>query len=155
MSQYKVGPQDTCVQCGESKAAVKASQQRGQAHAIHCAIVDYWGECTHDWDRHKFTWTHTDQDRADAENAHWEALYRAEEEKEAAMTPTPKNETLGVTSAEGATNPANEAPTPLERHQAAVAARDRLHEATKEAFPRNAQYRPTGDRTGIVGSDAK
>ena len=68
---------------------------------------------------------------------------------------TPKNETLGVTSAEGATNPAKPAPTPLERHTAAAAARDRLHEATKEAFPRSTQYRPAGDGTGIVGSDAE
>lgn len=68
---------------------------------------------------------------------------------------TPKNETIDVTSAVGATTPANPAPTPLERNVAAAAARDRLREATLEAFPRSAQYRLSLDGMPNVGTDAK
>lgn len=63
-----------------------------------------------------------------------------------------KNETIKVTSAVGANEPPNEAPTPAERNAAAKAARDRLRTATLEAFPRSGQYRPAGDGTGHVGS---
>lgn len=38
----------TCLQCGESRAVVKAN-------GYFCAIVDsYDGECTEDWDKHRW-----------------------------------------------------------------------------------------------------
>lgn len=67
-----IGPQDDCIQCGESKAAVRESQRRKDP--IYCATVDYWGECMEDWDRHRFVWTAKDQAGLDAETAHWSAL---------------------------------------------------------------------------------
>lgn len=63
-----------------------------------------------------------------------------------------KNETIKVTSAVGANEPAEVPPSPLERHAYAAAARERLREATLEAFPRSQQYRPAGDGAGHVGS---
>lgn len=66
-----------------------------------------------------------------------------------------KNETIKVTSAVGANNPPKPQPTPLERHAAAKAARERLEAAKAEAFPRSRQYRSTGDGTGHVGSGGK
>lgn len=71
------------------------------------------------------------------------------------MTPSKKNDTMGITLRRAPAATKEPAPSPAERNALAVAARDRLHEATKEAFPRSAQYRPAGDGTGIVGSDAK
>lgn len=68
------------------------------------------------------------------------------------MTLSKKNETIKVTSAVGANNPTEVAPTPAERNALAKAARDRLREATLEAFPRSQQYRPAQDRTRNVGS---
>lgn len=63
-----------------------------------------------------------------------------------------KNETIKVTSAVGANEPPQEAPTPAERNAMARAASDRLREATLEAFPRSQQCRPAQDRTRNVGS---
>lgn len=63
-----------------------------------------------------------------------------------------KNETIKVTSAVGANEPPQEAPTPAERNAMARAARDRLREATLEAFPRSQQYRPVQDESRNVGS---
>lgn len=68
------------------------------------------------------------------------------------MTHSKKNETIKVTSAVGANNPAEPAPTPAERNALAKAARDRLRTATDEAFPRSQQYRPVQDGTRNVGS---
>lgn len=70
--ERQIGPQDDCVQCGETKAAVRESQRRKDP--IYCATVDYYGECTEDWDRHRFVWTAKDQADLDAETAHWEGL---------------------------------------------------------------------------------
>lgn len=63
-----------------------------------------------------------------------------------------KNETIKVTSAVGATTPAEPAPSPAERNALARAARERLLTAKNEAFPRSTQYRPAGDDTANVGS---
>ena len=71
------------------------------------------------------------------------------------MTPTRKNEKISTTLRGAPTTPAKPKPTPLERHAAAKAARDRLGAAKAEAFPRSAQYRPAGDGNGIAESDAK
>ena len=46
---------DHCVQCGESEAAIKASQSKGGQDQLYCATVDYFGECEAEWDRHRFT----------------------------------------------------------------------------------------------------
>lgn len=73
---------DECVQCGESKAAIRESQRKGGQHVLFCATVDYYGECSQDWDRHKFIWTEADQAAADAEEAHWAALAKVIEEDE-------------------------------------------------------------------------
>ena len=70
--ELAIGPQDYCIQCGESKAAVRESQRRKDP--IYCAIVDYCGECSEDWDRHRFIWTAKDQADLDAEAAHWDGL---------------------------------------------------------------------------------
>lgn len=83
-------------------------------------------------------------------------------------TPDPtKNEMIGVPCADAPNKPAEHQPTAADdraaalvekrKHQArwpepASAARDRLREATKEAFPRGDQYRPPLDGTGIMGS---
>lgn len=48
-----------CLQCGESEAAIKRTQRDGDP--IYCAIVDYFGECSTDWARHRFA------DRTDKE----------------------------------------------------------------------------------------
>jgi len=77
-----IGPQEDCVQCGESKAAIKESQRRGGQHVLYCAIVDYWGECSEEWDRHRFIWTRKDQEAAEAEEAHWAAYADAIEAEE-------------------------------------------------------------------------
>jgi hypothetical protein len=71
MSGRVVGPQDDCVQCGESKATIEESQRRGGQYQLYCGTVDYFGECDADWDRHKFTWTKKDQKAREAEEAHW------------------------------------------------------------------------------------
>ena len=42
----------TCLQCGESEAAVRLSQQRRDP--IFCASVDYWGETEWEMPRHRF-----------------------------------------------------------------------------------------------------
>jgi hypothetical protein len=65
---------DECVQCGESKEAIRESQRKGGLDVLFCATVDYYGECSNDWDRHKFIWTEADQAHQDAEEAHWAAL---------------------------------------------------------------------------------
>jgi hypothetical protein len=57
-----------CLQCGESEAAIRASQRRGDP--LYCAIVDYWGECEADWPRHRF------RDTTDAELKAWGVLPR-------------------------------------------------------------------------------
>lgn len=45
-----------CLQCGESQAAIRSSQQRRDP--IYCAAVDYFGECLWEADRHRFRpWT--------------------------------------------------------------------------------------------------
>lgn len=62
------------MQCGESKAAIKESQRRGGQHVLYCATVDYYGECTQDWERHRFIWTKADQRAAASEEAHWASL---------------------------------------------------------------------------------
>ena len=41
-----------CLQCGEYKAAVVASQKTNEP--IYCAEVDYFGECLWEADRHRF-----------------------------------------------------------------------------------------------------
>jgi hypothetical protein len=90
----EIGPQDKCVQCGESKAAIRESQRKGGQHILYCATVDYYGECAEDWDRHRFTWTAKDQAAQDAEDAHWTALADAIEAEEAAQKtqhPAPAN----------------------------------------------------------------
>ena len=43
-----------CVQCGESYKAVRASQRLGGQHVLHCAIVDYEGDCLEEFPRHRF-----------------------------------------------------------------------------------------------------
>ncbi len=48
-----------CLQCGESQAAIRASQQARDP--IHCAAVDYFGECEWELPRHRF------RDRTDKE----------------------------------------------------------------------------------------
>lgn len=79
MKGRKIGPQDECVQCGESKAAIRASQRRGGLDVLFCAIVDCFGECEVDWDRHRFIWTQRDVDRERAETAYWEVCAFNEE----------------------------------------------------------------------------
>lgn len=66
-----------------------------------------------------------------------------------------KNAMIVLTSGSAVDPQPKPAPSPAERNALAAAARGRLREATKEAFPRSSQYRPAGDGTGIVGSDAK
>lgn len=66
-STRTVGPQDTCVQCGESKAKVRASQQAKDP--IYCGTVDLLGESAAAWDRHRFRWSAKDQARHDVEEA--------------------------------------------------------------------------------------
>ena len=85
---YEVGPQDECLNCGQSKASIRASQRRGGHHVIYCATVDYWGECEAEFDRHRFIWTAKDQAAEEAMEAHWEAMARAigDEEREG-LTP--------------------------------------------------------------------
>lgn len=79
-----VGQQDDCVQCGESREAIKESQRKGGQHVLFCAIVDsYDGECTMDWDRHRFIWTHKDQAAQEAHDAHWDRMIAAIEAEEA------------------------------------------------------------------------
>lgn len=41
-----------CLQCGESQTAIRASQQ--SRDPIHCAAVDYFGECEWELPRHRF-----------------------------------------------------------------------------------------------------
>ena len=41
-----------CLQCGESQAAIRASQRAKEP--IHCAAVDYFGECLWEAERHRF-----------------------------------------------------------------------------------------------------
>jgi hypothetical protein len=88
MSERTVGPQDDCVQCGESKGAIKESQRKGGQHQLYCAIVDYWGECSVDWERHRFIWTESDKAASEAEEAHWAALAKVIEEDEANQAAT-------------------------------------------------------------------
>ena len=73
---------DECVQCGESKAAIKESQRKGGQHVLFCAIVDFEGECAMDWDRHRFIWTEADQKAQEAEEAMWERMAHAYEDEE-------------------------------------------------------------------------
>ena len=68
------------------------------------------------------------------------------------MTASKKNEMIGVPCADAPNNPPEVAPTPAERNAIARAARDRLREATLEAFPRSQQYRPVQDESRNVGS---
>lgn len=49
-----------CVQCGQTRGAVKESQRRGGYHKILCGTVDYFGECEADRERHKFPRKRTD-----------------------------------------------------------------------------------------------
>lgn len=42
----------TCLQCGESEGAVRASQRARDP--IYCAAVDYFGEVEWECDRHRF-----------------------------------------------------------------------------------------------------
>lgn len=47
-------PVDTCLQCGETRAVVKANN-------YYCATVDYYGECQEEWARHRWAdWTDTE-----------------------------------------------------------------------------------------------
>ena len=68
------------------------------------------------------------------------------------MNNTPDNAKIGITLRGAPTTPPEPTPTPAERNAYAAAARDRLREATLEAFPRSQQYRPAGDKTGSAGS---
>jgi len=43
-----------CVQCGQTRDAIKESQRRGGYNKLLCATVDYFGECEADWERHRF-----------------------------------------------------------------------------------------------------
>lgn len=78
-----------------------------------------------------------------------------------------KNETIKVTSAVGANEPPQQAPQAAGHLAAAIAVkhaaqarnpepasvgRDRLREATKEAYPRSGQYRAAQDGNRFVGS---
>jgi hypothetical protein len=74
MSARVIGPQDECVQCGESKAVIRASQHKGGLAVLFCAIVDYWGEVERDWDRHRFVWTERDAEHERLENEYWEKV---------------------------------------------------------------------------------
>lgn len=67
------------------------------------------------------------------------------------MNDSTQRDTLAVGSNELPKSP----PTPLERHTAATEARDRLRDATLEAFPRSTQYRPAQDGTSGVGTGSK
>ena len=50
-------PVDTCLQCGETRAAVKA-------HGYFCATVDYYGECQDEWPRHRWAdWSNAELSR--------------------------------------------------------------------------------------------
>jgi len=50
-------PVDTCLQCGETRATVKANN-------YYCATVDYYGECIDAWPRHRWAdWTDTELSR--------------------------------------------------------------------------------------------
>lgn len=82
MSGRTIGPQDDCIQCGETKAAVQASQREGDP--LYCATVDYYGDCSEAWDRHRFRWTANDQKAQEAEEVHWAALGDAIAAEEAA-----------------------------------------------------------------------
>ena len=45
-----------CLQCNESRDAIRASQSRGDP--LHCAGIDYFGEVEWDAERHRFRdWT--------------------------------------------------------------------------------------------------
>lgn len=77
MRARQIGPQDSCVQCGESKAVVRRSQRSGGQDVLFCAIVDYWGETEIDWDRHRFVWTQKDADYQALEDAYWEKAAEA------------------------------------------------------------------------------
>lgn len=63
-----------------------------------------------------------------------------------------KDDTIGTTVREAPATKPNPAPSPIERHEAARAARERLLTAKNEAFPRSTQYRPAGDGMANVGS---
>lgn len=41
-----------CLQCGETQAAIRAHQSRGEP--FFCATVDYYGDCSEEWERHRF-----------------------------------------------------------------------------------------------------
>lgn len=58
-----LGPTEECLNCGETKDAVRASQRRQEP--ILCALVDYFGEASDEWERHRFVWTKADQKRAE------------------------------------------------------------------------------------------
>jgi len=71
----ELGPQEDCVQCGESKAAIKESQRRRDP--IYCGAVDYDGECIWEADRHRFIWTTRDIAEEVAEAEYWERAGQA------------------------------------------------------------------------------
>ena len=54
-------PTDTCLHCGETRAAVKAN-------GLYCATVDGYGECSEEWPRHRWA------DWNDRELAAWGVL---------------------------------------------------------------------------------
>lgn len=83
------------------------------------------------------------------------------------MTPKRKNEMMVLTSRSAPIQPAEPAPQAADPLAAAIAvkraaqaknpepasvARERLREATKEAFPRSQQYRPAQDESRNGGS---
>ena len=74
---------DECVQCGESKAAIRESQRKGGLDVLYCATVDHYGECLQDWERHRFIWTEADQASQEAEVAYWAAIAKQFEEDDA------------------------------------------------------------------------
>ena len=76
--QREFGPQDDCIQCGETKDAIRESQRRKDP--LFCAIVDYEGECMEEFDRHRFVWTAKDQQRVDEEAAFWASFDTRERE---------------------------------------------------------------------------
>lgn len=83
----ELGPQDDCVQCGQSKGAIKESQRRGDP--IYCVGVDYFGECDWEADRHRFIWTAKDVAAEEAEDAYWERAGEALDRMELSQEGTP------------------------------------------------------------------
>lgn len=68
---------------------------------------------------------------------------------------TPKKNEMMALPCSSAANQPTETPTPAERNANAAAARDRLRQATAEAFSRSTQYRPAQDGMSFPGSGAK